>query len=107
VILENSRTYKGFVYAELIQNLFSRVKITAGVRYDYFDLINKKNYVSPRVSAAVTITPKLSFNSAWGIFRQSPSYIWLYGAEANKNLENIQAVHYITGSSTCLMKAHE
>lgn len=97
VIIENTRTYKGYAYAELIQNLFSRVKITAGLRYDYFDLISKKNYISPRVSAAVTITPKLSLNSAWGIFRQSPSYIWLYGSDANKNLENIQAIHYITG----------
>jgi len=97
VILENSRTYKGYIYAELIQNIFRRVKVTAGVRYDYFALLNKKNYVSPRVSAAVTITPKLSFNAAWGIFRQSPSYIWLYGSDDNKKLEDIQAIHYISG----------
>jgi hypothetical protein len=97
VIQENNRTYKAFVYAELIQNLFGRVKITAGARYDYFALLNKKNYVSPRASIAVTITPKLSFNTACGVFRQSPAYIWLYGSEKNRNLEDIQAVHYITG----------
>ena len=97
VILEDTRTYKAFVYAELTQNILNRVKITAGGRYDYFALIEKKNYFSPRVSAAVTITPKLSINAAWGVFLQSPSYIWLYGAEGNKKLEDIQAIHYISG----------
>jgi hypothetical protein len=38
----------------LMQSLFrislKRFKITAGLRYDYFDLINYKNYFSPSVS---------------------------------------------------------
>ena len=96
-ILDNQYTYKSFAYAEVVQNFLSRFKLTAGLRYDYFDLINKKNYVSPRTSLAITITPKLSFNLAYGIFYQSPSYIWIVGSEKNKNLEDIRADHYIAG----------
>lgn len=96
-ILKNLYTYKGFVYAEITQNFLKRFKLTAGVRYDYIDIINKKNYVSPRTSLAVTITPKLSLNFAYGIFYQSPSYIWIIGSENNKELENIRADHYIAG----------
>lgn len=96
-ILKNLYTYKGFAYAEITQNFLKRFKLTAGVRYDYIDIINKKNYVSPRTSLAVTITPKLSLNFAYGIFYQSPSYIWIIGSENNKELENIRADHYIAG----------
>ena len=35
-----------------------RFKLTAGARIEYFDLIQKKNYVSPRTSLAITLTPK-------------------------------------------------
>lgn len=96
-ILKNLYTYKGFAYAEITQNFLKRFKLTAGVRYDYIDIINKKNYVSPRTSLAVTITPKLSLNFAYGIFYQSPSYIWIIGSENNKDLEDIRADHYIAG----------
>lgn len=96
-ILDNTRTYKAFAYAEVVQNLMNRVKLTAGIRYDYFDLINKKSYISPRTSIAVTISPKLSVNLAYGIFYQSPSYLWIVGTPGNKNLRDIRADHYIAG----------
>ncbi|HWA07681.1 MAG TPA: TonB-dependent receptor [Ignavibacteria bacterium] len=96
-ILDNQYTYKGYAYAEIVQSFLNRFKFTAGLRYDYFDLIYKKNYLSPRTSLAITITPKLSFNLAYGIFYQSPSYIWIVGSENNKNLEDIRADHYIAG----------
>lgn len=96
-ILDNSRTYKAFFYAEIIQNLMNRVKLTAGVRYDYFKLIYKKNYISPRTSMSITINPKFSVNLAYGIFYQSPSYLWIIGTPENKNLRDIRADHYIAG----------
>lgn len=97
-VFENKRTYKAFAYAELVQNFLKRFKITAGLRYDYFDLINYKNYFSPRVSLSATITPMLSLNLAYGIFYQSPSYIWLAAVQDNLNLKDIRADHYIAGA---------
>ncbi len=96
-ILDNTRTYKAFAYAEVIQSLMNRVKLTAGIRYDYFDLINKKSYISPRTSISVTVTPKLSVNLSYGIFYQSPSNLWIVGSPQNKNLRDIRADHYIAG----------
>lgn len=96
-ILENIRTSKAYAYAEVVQTLFTRFRLTAGIRYDYFALINKKNYISPRTSLAITITPKLNFNLAYGIFYQSPSYIWIAGNPGNNDLNDIRADHYIAG----------
>ncbi len=94
---ENKRTYKAYAYAELVQNFLKRFKLTAGLRYDYFDLINHKNYISPRASLSAVLTPKLSLNLAFGIFYQSPSYIWLAASPDNLNLKDIRADHYIAG----------
>lgn len=96
-LIQKGRTYKAFAYAEVIQTLMKRFKLTAGLRYDYFDLINNKNYVSPRTSLSVIISPILSINLSYGIFYQSPSYIWILGSPANKNLNDIRADHYIAG----------
>lgn len=96
-ILKNINTYKAFAYAEIVQNFMKRLKFTAGLRYDFFELINKKNYISPRTSLAITITPVFSVNLAYGIFYQSPSSIWIVGSESNKDLRDIRADHYIAG----------
>lgn len=96
-ILENKRTLKGFAYAEVVQNLFSRLKLTAGVRYDYFDLIDKRSYISPRTSLSVAITPVFNVNLAYGIFYQSPAYIWIAGNPQNSSLKDIRADHYVAG----------
>ncbi len=96
-ILQNKRTYKASAYAELNRTFLKRLKVTAGIRYDYFDLINQKSYVSPRVSFSFIINPKLTFTGSYGIFYQSPSYIWLLGSSGNLNLKDIRADHYIAG----------
>ena len=96
-VREIKRTYKAFAYAELVKNFLGRFKLAAGIRYDYFDLISHKNYISPRASLSAVITPKLSLNLAYGIFYQSPSYIWLAATPDNLNLKDIRADHYIAG----------
>jgi outer membrane receptor for ferrienterochelin and colicin len=96
-ILENKRTYKAFAYGEIVQKLMNRFRLTLGVRYDYFNLIEKKNYISPRASLSTALSEKLSLNLAYGIFYQSPSYIWLVGSTSNLSLKNMRADHYITG----------
>jgi outer membrane receptor for ferrienterochelin and colicin len=93
----DDRTYKAFAYVEVIQNFLNRFKLTAGLRYDYFDLLNNKNYISPRTSLSVKLSEKFNFNIAYGIFYQSPSYIWVIGSPSNKDLKDIRADHYIAG----------
>lgn len=97
IIDKNERTYKAFAYAEIIHTFFDRVKLTAGIRYDYFDYIKNKHNISPRTSLSLKISEKVSLNLAYGRFYQSPSYIWLVGAEGNRNLKNIGVDHFIAG----------
>jgi outer membrane receptor for ferrienterochelin and colicin len=96
-INEKKRTSKAFAYAEATQNFLRKFKLTLGLRYDYFALINKKNYVSPRLSFSYAMNSKISFNLAWGIFYESPSYVWIAGAPNNNSLSDIRADHYIAG----------
>ncbi|MBS1494994.1 MAG: TonB-dependent receptor [Bacteroidetes bacterium] len=93
----DDNTYKVYSFVNLTKKIFGGIKINAGVRYDYFAFINNKNYFSPRFSVNVPVTGKLSLTAAYGIFYQSPSYIWLVSNDQNKNLKNIKAEHYVGG----------
>lgn len=90
-------TFKGNAYIQLTQNLFRKLKLNIGLRYDYFDFINDKNYISPRASATLSLLSNFNLNFSYGIFYQSPSYIWLVSNPQNKNLKNVRADHYIAG----------
>lgn len=93
----DDNTYKIYSFLNFTQKIFGGIKVNAGIRYDYFAFINDKNYFSPRFSINVPLTGKLSLTGAYGIFYQSPSYIWLVSNEQNKNLKNIKAEHYVGG----------
>ncbi len=71
--------------------------LNTGLRLDYFEFINKKFYLSPRVSASYLLMKNLFINGSYGIFYQSPAYIWLVSNSQNRNLTNIKAEHYIFG----------
>ncbi len=93
----DNSTYKSYAYAQITQEVFNGIKINAGLRYDYFEFLNKKNYISPRASILVPVTPKFNIGFSYGIFYQSPAYIWLVSNEQNRNLDNIRADHYVIG----------
>lgn len=93
----DDNTYKAYSFVNVTQKIFGGIKVNAGLRYDYFAFINDKNYFSPRFSVNVPVTGKLSLTGAYGIFYQSPSYIWLVSNAQNKNLKNIKAEHYVGG----------
>jgi len=81
--------YSGFVY--------TRLRYNAGVRFDYYDFIEKKNYFSPRFSFSYQLNELTSLNFSTGIYYQSPSYIWIVANEQNKNLNALRADHYVLG----------
>jgi len=94
---DENKTYKGAAFLQLTQFLANRIKLNLGLRYDYFDYIDKKSYLSPRASASVNLIHDLYLNLSYGIFYQSPSYISLVSNNSNRKLENIRADHYISG----------
>lgn len=93
----SNTTYKSAAYIQLTRKFFDRIKLNFGLRYDYFDFINKKNYISPRASATFNVLHNFNINFSYGIFYQSPSYIWLVSNSQNRDLNNIRADHYIAG----------
>jgi hypothetical protein len=94
---------KTAVYGQLIQN-FSNVKFTFGLRSDYFDMINKKFVLAPRISSAYQILEGTTINASIGRYYQSPSYIWLVSNTINKNLKFISVNHYILGIDQIIRK---
>jgi len=93
----DNNSFKIFGYVQLTQRLFDKVKLNLGLRYDYFDFINDRNYFSPRASLTYSLFENFNINASYGIFYQSPSYIWLISNSQNTGLTNIRADHYIAG----------
>ncbi len=94
---QTNNTTKSFAYMQFNQKLFHDAEFSFGLRYDYFDFIQLKNYFSPRASLSVPLIHNLNLNLSYGIFYQSPSYIWLVSNPENKKLSDIRADHYIAG----------
>ncbi len=96
-------TYKGSAYTQFTQLFANRFKVNVGLRYDYFDFINKKGYLSPRASAQITLLHDFYMNLSYGIFYQTPSYVWLVSNPINRDLEDIRADHYVAGLEYIIM----
>ena len=94
----SSVTGKAFLYSQITQSLFDKFTVNLGLRYDYFAFINRKNYFSPRASVLFPFSSKFNMSFAYGIFYQSPSYIWLIANPQNRDLQDIKAEHYIAGA---------
>lgn len=94
---DNTNTYKAFAFVSSTYRFPNEISLNFGIRYDRFNLINDKDYISPRASISIPLTRKFFLNGSYGIFYQSPSYIWLVANEKNRFLKNIKAEHYVAG----------
>lgn len=90
-------TNKAYLYTQLTQSIFKGINLNLGLRYDYFEYLNDKNYLAPRASIEIPLSKDFNLSFAYGIFYQSPSYLWLAANEQNRNLKNIKADHYVAG----------
>lgn len=92
----NEDFYKFGLYALYSGNYFNRLRFNFGIRGNYFNAIDTKFTISPRLSLSYYLTELTSLNFSTGIYRQSPSYIWLTLPE-NKSLKPIQVNQFIIG----------
>ncbi|MEO6696167.1 MAG: TonB-dependent receptor, partial [Ignavibacteria bacterium] len=91
-------SYKLFTHLNITTKLFNdKLIINTGARADYFEYINLKTYFSPRAGLSYKLTSLTSLNAAYGIYYQSPEYIWLSSSPNNKNLNSIRCDHYVLG----------
>lgn len=90
-------------YAQLSWRVVPRVRLTGGVRTDWYGFLDGAMRVAPRASAAMQLSDRTTFSLAGGRYWQSPSYIWLVGAPSNANtLRPLRADHLIAGVSRVL-----
>jgi len=93
----SSTYYKAAVYLNYNTVWFDRVITNLGIRGDYFNALDKKFYVSPRLSISYLLSDITKINFSTGIYYQSPSYLWLVGDRINTQLKNMRVNQYILG----------
>lgn len=92
-----ANAYKIGPYIQYSKNLFARLELTAGLRYDYFSYLNDKGTIAPRASAGFYLLDNLKLNAAFGIYHQAPPLLWLIAFGQNKDLKQMKTEQYITG----------
>ncbi len=65
-IREEVATAKIGLYLSCEQMLFQRLKVTAGLRYDYFEY-NEESDLAPRLALSYDVDEKTSLNAAFGV----------------------------------------
>ncbi|MCK6601268.1 MAG: TonB-dependent receptor [Bacteroidetes bacterium] len=89
---------KSDVYSQLVYKPLEDWKFTFGGRLNYFEALKEKVSFDPRIGATWSVLPFLNLNASWGIFHQSPEWIWLYGNEfPNRDLTFVKAMHSVLG----------
>lgn len=84
-------------YVQYTRNVTTDLSLTAGLRWDYFDYINTKHALSPRLSASYDLTDKLRFNLGGGFYQQAPSLIWLVADERNREVDWMKTYQAVAG----------
>lgn len=96
-------TNKSFAFARLDLSLGGSLSSAIGIRFDRYDFIQDKMYISPRIGLKYGLTPKINLKLNYGIYYQSPSYVWVYNPE-NKRLKALKNNMTILGMDYLLRK---
>ncbi|MCB9258206.1 MAG: TonB-dependent receptor [Ignavibacteriales bacterium] len=102
----NDDYYKASSYILYSAYYFNSFRFNFGLRGNYFNAIDDKFTVSPRLSMSYDLTSLTKLNFSTGIYRQSPSYIWLT-LDENKSLKPIQVNQYILGITHLLTESSQ
>ena len=94
--LFDTTAFKGAFFGQISQTLGS-LRLTAGVRGDYFNLIRNRLVIAPRLSATYALSPTLNFNASMGRYYQAPSYVWLTAHAQNRDLNYAAVNEYVAG----------
>lgn len=87
---------KSAAYVQLSRRL-GQLLLVAGIRADYFNLIEENFVLSPRVSGTYALTGETNLNFSVGRYHQAPSLIWLTARPENRRLKFLGVNQYIVG----------
>ena len=93
----NNSFYKSSAYFQTSYTFDGKIKLSGGLRADYFSEVENTLDFSPRFSVSYLVDNYSSINFSTGIYHQSPSYVWLTAYDNNKNLKSIRVEQYILG----------
>lgn len=88
---------KSAVYGQYSVSLLQNLRMSMGLRADYFNLIKNSVSVSPRLSLSYAASQVLTFTASAGQYHQAPSYIWLVANPANRNLNYVAVDQFVLG----------
>ena len=89
-------TYKAGSYLQATVRPFSRVSLTSGLRYDYYDSTGESK-LSPRLGMALSLTERTTLNAAYGHYYQTAAPWQVASHPSNTALRSSSSVHYVAG----------
>lgn len=91
---ETAEKYAAFV--SLQRTVLRKFDVTLGLRFDYFNFIDKPFYPALRTSLNYKISQKFRTKMSLGTYYQSPSYVWVANP-FNKGLKAMQNSMVVIG----------
>jgi outer membrane receptor protein involved in Fe transport len=76
-------TFRNGLYTQAVWRAAERVRLTGGLRLDYYAAVGDVVRLSPRLAAAVDLDARTAVQAAVGRYVQGPSSIWLAGDPTN------------------------
>ena len=77
--------FRNATYAQAAWQATSALRLTAGVRGDYYQFLHDRAFVAPRASASLALDAVTSTTLSAGRYYQAPSFIWLAGDATNRS----------------------
>ncbi len=93
---EDTSSWKSSAFTQLSQTL-DKLRLTFGLRADYFSLIEERWVVSPRLSGSYQFDQLTTLNASIGKYHQAPAVVWLVSNQFNKSLDHISVNQYVVG----------
>lgn len=90
--------FRNATYAQATWQSTPRLRLTAGVRGDYYDFLASDLAFSPRGSATLQVDDATTVTMSVGRYHQPPPFIWLVGDAGNRaTLRPLRADHGVIG----------
>ena len=94
-------SHKNAVYGHFSWDMWTKLKLTGGLRYDYFEH-NRFSSWSPRAGLAYRLNSRLTLNAAFGRHYQTPEYIIIAANQRNNLLRNKYTNQFVAGIDVLL-----